>query len=400
MINNINRIIEDYNLEKEAIEIRRHIHSNPELSENEYNTMKFICEKLRDWDIDFQFGIAETGIVALIKGKKPGKTVAIRADMDALPITEETNLGFCSKNSGIMHACGHDAHVAILLTLAHLFSIIKSEICGNVKFLFQPAEETIGGAARMIEYGCLENPHVDYILGLHVEPSLNTGTIGIRFGKMYAGSDMIDIGIRGKSAHGAHPNEGLDTIVIGATLINAMQTVISRNVSPLNSAVCTIGKIKGGSVRNQIADELIMEGIIRTLDPQTRIFVKEQMKTICESIGTAMGAEINFKIMESYAPLINNKEVTDIVYATCEKVLGKEKIVIEEEPDLSCEDFSYFAEKRPSCYFHLGCYDNSLGERVDLHNAHFNIDERCLKIGIQLQAENTLSLLTKENDND
>lgn len=391
----LDKIIKKYKLDKEIIEIRRHIHQNPELSEMENETTKYICGKLDEWNIEYIKGVADTGVVAIVRGNQPGNTVAIRGDIDALPICEETNLDFASINKGIMHACGHDSHVSILLITARIMSLLKEELKGNVKFFFQPAEETIGGAERMIKDGCMENPKVDYVLGLHVEPAYDTGIVGIKYGKMYAASDIIDLSIRGKSAHGAHPNEGIDTISVAANIINTVQTVISRNVSPLNSAVCTFGMIKGGTVRNQIADYTKLEGIIRTLDQETRLSVREKIRAICENVGRAMGAQIEFNVAESYSPLINHDEVTSVVEMNAKSLVGEKNVVLEEFPDLSCEDFSYFAMNKPACYFHLGCYNQQNGPRVDLHHPKFNIDEECMVLGVKLQVENVISLLNK-----
>jgi len=391
----VDKIIKKYKLDKEIIEIRRHIHQNPELSEMENETAEYICKKLDEWSIEYIKGIADTGVVAIVRGGQPGNTVALRGDMDALPINEETNLDFASINKGVMHACGHDSHISILLITARIISLLKDELKGNVKFFFQPAEETVGGAERMIKDGCMENPEVDYVLGLHVDPAYDTGIVGIKYGKMYAASDMIDLNIKGKSAHGAHPNEGIDTIAVAANIINTVQTVISRNVSPLNSAVCTFGMIKGGTVRNQIADHTRLEGIIRTLDQETRLSVREKIRAICENIGKAMGAEIEFNVTESYSPLINNDEVTKVAEQNAKLIFGEKNVILEEYPDLSCEDFSYFAMNKPACYFHLGCHNPQNGLRVDLHHPKFTIDEKCMILGVKLQVENVISLLNK-----
>jgi len=390
---NFEKILGSQSLQDEVISIRRTLHQHPELSEQEHRTMAFIAEKLDEMKIPYETCVADTGIVATLEGGHPGPVAAIRADIDALSIEEETGLPFASQNPGVMHACGHDAHAAVLLGTARVLSQLREELHGTVKFFFQPAEETVGGAARMIEAGCLENPHVDYVLGLHVEPTQKVGQIGIRYGKMMAASDMIDIVIRGKGAHGAHPDEGVDAIMVAASILTAVQTVISRRVSPLESAVCSFGKIRGGSVRNQIADCVELSGIIRTLDPKQRIFVREQVKNLAESVAKAMGAEIDFHVTESYGPLVNDDAVTAAVEKNAVKMLGKEHVILEKLPDLGCEDFSFFALERPSCFFHLGCHSEEIGPYVDLHNSRFTIDERCLMIGVELQVRNVLSLL-------
>lgn len=393
---NIEKIIKDYHLEDEIIQIRRDLHQIPELGEAEFNTGKYICQKLDEWGVAYRDKVADTGIVALVTGAYPGKTVAMRSDIDALPITEDTGLPFASKNPGVMHACGHDAHISIALITCFVMSRIKDQLHGNVKFFFQPAEETIGGAERMIQDGCMHNPEVDYVLGLHVEPKYDIGDIGIRYGKMYAGSDMFNVDITGKGAHGAHPEDGTDAIAIAANIINTVQTVVSRTVGATNSAVVTFGMIQGGTVRNQIADSVHMEGIMRTLDPQTRLDVRGKVGKIVCSVAEAMGGKADFTVTESYGPLINADEVTQIVEANATAMVGKDHIIIEKEPDLCCEDFSYFALEKPGCYFHLGCYSEGNGPRVDLHHPQFTIDERCLIMGVRLQSANILSILEGE----
>lgn len=389
----IDELVKELNLDKELVEMRRDFHKYPELSGNEYRTMDKICQYLDEWGIKYEKGVADTGVVAIVEGKISGKTVGIRGDIDALPIEENNNASYSSQNPGVMHACGHDAHIAILLGVAKVLKALEGKLKGSVKFFFQPAEETTGGADRMIQAGCLENPHVDYVLGLHVEPKYVVGEVGIRYGKMYASSDMLTIKINGKSAHGAHPEEGVDAIIVAANILNALQTIVSRNVSPNNSAVCTFGTIHGGKVRNQIADYVELEGIMRTLDPKTRMFAREKVRIICEQVADSMGAKAELIIDESYSPLMNTDEVVDVVCQNAKNILGKENVFIEDAPDLSTEDFSYFATERKACYFHLGCANIENDKAVDLHNPEFDIDERCLPVGVNIQIQNILSLL-------
>lgn len=392
----VNEILENMDLENEIIAIRRTLHQNPCVSEHEEETVKFLASKLDELGIAYEIILDGCSIVATLEGGKPGPVVGVRGDIDALPIKEETGLPFASKKEGIMHACGHDAHAAILLGTAKVLASMKEELSGTVKFFFQPAEESIGGAQRMIAAGCLENPHVDYVVGLHVSPLFKAGEIGVKYGKGYAASDMIDIRIRGKSSHGAHPDKGVDAIIVAANILNTIQTVVSRRVAPEESAVCSFGKIVGGTVRNQIADTVTLNGIIRTLDPKQRVFVREQVQKIAESVASAMGGEAEFILMESYGPLMNNDAVVEVVEKNAIQLLGKENVIREKNPNLGTEDFSYFALERPACFFHLGCYNEKMGERVDLHNCRFNIDESCLKIGVAMQVKNVLSLLNGE----
>lgn len=381
---------------EKIIKQRRKLHRCPELSEEEAKTADSICAFLDDINVPYKKNIAGHGVMAWIEGTAgPGPVIGVRGDMDALPIEEENDTEYRSQVPGVMHACGHDAHVTILLGLAELLSIYKEKLKGTVKLIFQPAEETIGGADRMIKEGVLEAPDVDYMLGLHVEPQFDVGKVGIKYGKMYAASDMIDVIIHGKSAHGAHPDQGVDVICVAAEIITAVQVMIAREVSPLDSAVCTFGLIKAGTARNQIADRLEMEGIIRTLDPSSRMRMRKRVGEICRLTAQKMGADVEYIVHESYSSLINDNQITALVQETAEEVLGKDNVVIEEFPDLGCEDFSFFAEKKPSCYFHLGCYDEKLGERVDLHNSKFDIDEECLFKGIELQLNNIIKICEK-----
>ena len=390
-----NNIFTDKGLEEEIREIRRHLHQYPGLSEHEEESAAYLAEKLEQWGIPYEMVLDGTGIVAVLQGDSEGPVVGLRADIDALPVQEETGLPYASKIPGVMHACGHDAHAAILMGVAKVLSGMRSQLKGTVKFFFQPAEESVGGAARMIEAGCLENPHVDFMLGLHVAPEYETDQVGIRYGKMYAASDMIDITVHGKGAHGAQPEAGVDSIMAAAAILNGIQPVISRNVAPTDSAVCSIGKIHGGAVRNQIADCVEMSGIIRTLDPKTRIEVRNRIQATAEGIGQLMGAEVYFHVTESYGPLINDDAVTAAVERNAKELLGGENVFREEVPELGCEDFSYFAAARPACYFHLGCSSSEAApdQRPVLHNSCFQIDEHCMMTGVALQVKNVLALL-------
>ena len=387
----IEDLLDREKFKEEMIQLRRVFHQFPELSQHESQTAERICKFLDNIGVPYKKHIADNGIMAWISGET-GTVVAVRGDMDALPIEERNDVPYCSKVPGKMHACGHDVHITVLLGLAKLLSLYKDKLKGTVKLFFQPAEETVGGAAGMIKEGVLENPRVDVVLGLHVEPSYDIGQVGIKFGKMYAASDMVDVRIYGKSAHGAHPDEGVDVICIAAEIVTAIQIMIAREVNPLDSAVCTFGSIHGGTVRNQIADSLEMQGIIRTVDPDTRIRMRKRVKEICCLTAKKMGADAEVMFYESYGSLINDDCITQIVKNSAEELLGKEKVIIEETPDLSCEDFSCFAEQRPACYFHLGCYSEKAGERVDLHNSMFDIDEECIINGIELQFNNIINI--------
>lgn len=381
------------NIEEELISIRRDFHMFPELGGCENRTMNKICEYLDLWNIEYLKEVADTGVVAIIRGSKNGKTVAIRADIDALPIIEENDIEYKSKNKGIMHACGHDAHTTIALGAAKILKLMQKDLKGNVKIFFQPAEETTGGAERMINEGCLENPSVDHVLGLHVDPTLKTGTVGIKYGKMMASSDEFCIKVKGKSTHGAYPHQGIDPIYTASNIVVSLQSVISRNLSPLNCAVITIGSINGGTKSNIIPDEVTMTGIIRTLDQNTRDYVKDRIAKIVENITESLGAKGEVFFRESYGALINDDTVTEIVRKTAEKTLGKNNVIINEFPNMGTEDFSYFSKTVKSCFFNLGCRNDDRGIIYPIHSSKFNLDEKCLKIGVELQVNNVMELL-------
>lgn len=380
----------------ELNDIRRELHKNPELGGSEYKTMDKICSYLDSWGIEHEKGIAETGVVAIVRGKNKKENalcIGIRADIDALPIKEETNIDFKSINEGAMHACGHDAHTTIALGTAKIIKSMESELKGDVKFFFQPAEETTGGAERMIKAGCLKNPNVEYVLGLHVDPGLETGKIGIKYGKMMASSDEVRIKACGKSTHGAHPDQGVDPIVIASNIVVSLQSLVSRNISPLNSAVLTMGSIHGGTGGNIIPDEVEMAGILRTLDPDTRAFMKKRIAEVVENVPKALGGEGSLCIRESYGALINNDEAVDAVRETAERILGKDNVAILDFPNMGTEDFSYFTQNAKGCFFNLGCRNEKIDAVYPIHSSKFMLDEACLEIGVKLQVENILNLL-------
>ncbi|MEA5093720.1 MAG: amidohydrolase [Sedimentibacter saalensis] len=385
------------NISEELINIRREFHKDPELGGYEFKTMDRICSYLDSWGIEYKKGIAQTGVCAIVRGKnRSGEKnicVGVRADIDALPLKEEADVDFKSLNDGAMHACGHDAHTAIALGTAKVIKSMEDTLKGDVKFFFQPAEETTGGAERMISEGVLKNPDVDYVLGLHVDTGINTGTVKLKYGKMMASSDEITIRVSGKSTHGAHPDKGVDPLVIAANLIMSLQSLVSRNISPLNQAVFTLGTIHGGTRGNIIPDEVEMTGILRTLDPETRSFMKKRIGEMVENVPKAYGGEGKLYIRESYMALINSDEAVDSVRSVAEKILGENNILISQEPDMGTEDFSYFAANVKSCFFNLGCRNEEIGAVYPIHSNRFKIDENCLATGVQLQVENVMKLL-------
>ncbi len=377
--------------------IRREFHKYPELGGCEYKTMDKICSYLDLWGVEYKKGVAETGVVAIIRGKNKlkddYKCIGIRADIDALPINEETDVCFKSVNDGVMHACGHDAHTAVALGTAKIIKSMESKLKGDVKFFFQPAEETTGGAERMIDAGCLKNPDVEYVFGLHVDPGLETGKVGIKYGKMMASSDEIFINVRGKSTHGAHPEKGTDPVVIASNIVVALQTLVSRSTSPLNSVVLTIGSIHGGTAPNIISDSVEMKGILRTLDEETRGDMKKRIAAVVENISKAMDGEGTLAIRESYGALINNDDAVDKLKKAAEKVLGAENVEILECPNMGTEDFSYFSRNSKACFFNLGCRNERIGAIYPIHSSEFLLDEGCLRMGVKIYVENILGIL-------
>lgn len=373
------------------IDIRRYLHKHPELSKKEYNTQRYIIQKLEEENIPC-YKTADTGVVGIIEGRQNGRVIGIRADIDALPILEESNEEYCSENKGVMHACGHDAHTAILLGTAKFFNSIKDQLNGSVKLFFQPAEETTGGAKRMVEEGCMENPAVDYVIGLHVMPYIQFDAIELKYGQANAATNAIKITVKGKAAHGAYPEKGIDAILISSHMVCALQSLVSRNVSPLNPCVLTIGMINGGVKENVIAEEVVLKGTLRTLNPETRSFMKKRIKDLCVGIAASFQGECSVEVIDDYPALINDNEVIEVIRKSAEEVLGREKIHIKEYPSLGSEDFQYFAEHIPGAFYSVGCKLEEKGEYA-LHTKDFDIDERCLKTGLLVHVNTVLNLL-------
>jgi len=379
--------------ETELIDFRRDIHMHPEIGGEEFRTMEKICAHLDTYGLTYEKGIADTGVVVRIKGNRPGKTIGIRADIDALPIDDATDLPYKSCVPGRMHACGHDMHTTIVLGIAKVLASLKGEFAGNFTLLFQPAEESFGGADRMIQAGALENPHVDHVVGLHVATGYKPGYCGIKYGGMYAGSDGFRIVVKGKSAHAAGPQASIDPIVTAAEIIMAIQTIVSRNTAPQDSAVVSFGAIHGGVVQNQIPDSVELKGTCRTLNPTVREFTIKRVKEISESVAAAMGATVEFTRIPSYPPLVNGDEVVDVVKNVLTEALGEDHVNLEKESEMGCEDFAYYAAARPSCFWHLGSRPDKPDEEIyGAHNTKYEANEAALAYGVKLQATIALTL--------
>lgn len=361
------------------VDIRRKLHRIPEGGFKEFKTQRVIMDALDEMGIPYT--TERTWVVGLIEGEYEGETVAIRADMDALPMTEPDGCPFRSEHEGMMHACGHDAHVAMALGAARVLNGLKSRIHGKVKLLFQPAEETDGGAEPMVKAGVMENPHVDRVYGLHVMPHLPVGKIETRAGTLNASTDTVMLTIRGKAGHGAYPDLGTDSIVCAAQVISALQSVVSRNVSPLQSAVLTIGKIEGGTVQNIICDEVRMCGTLRTANAELRSMMIERITEIVQGVSAAMGCGAEVDISSGYAALVNNDAEAARVKRVAGRLFGAENVVDKPAPSMGGEDFSFFCDCAPGAFFHVGCVKPEWMPAPPLHSRDFRIDEECLMLG-------------------
>ena len=361
------------------ISIRRKLHRIPEGGFAEYKTQKVIMDALDE--IGIPYTTERTWVIALIDGAQPGETVAIRADMDALPLMEPEGCEFRSEHDGMMHACGHDAHMAMALGVAKVLNGLKDQIHGSVKFLFQPAEETEGGAEPMVKAGAMENPHVDRVYGLHVMPHLPVGKIETRAGTLNASTDTVLLTIRGKAGHGAYPEQGTDAIVCAAQVISALQSIVARNVSPLQSAVLTIGTIEGGTAQNIICDEVRMRGTLRTANAELRAQMKKRIEKIVCGIADAMNCTAEAKIIPGYAALVNNDNEAARIKRVAGRLFGAENVVDKPSPSMGGEDFSFFSDCAPGAFFHVGCVSPEWMPAPPLHSRDFRINEDCLTIG-------------------
>jgi amidohydrolase len=333
--------------------------------------------------LDVRRGMAKTGVVGLLKGRKPGRTVAIRADMDALPLDEANRVPYASQIKGKMHACGHDAHVTILLGVAKFFSSIPDQVKGNIKWIFQPAEEGGGGGRIMVEEGVLKNPKVDAIFGAHVFPFLSVGKVGIYEREGLAAADRFTIKIIGKGGHAASPHVSKDPILATGHLITQIHSIVSRNVNPLESGVITIGKVSGGTASNIIPDEVELIGTVRSLNPQVREELKSRIEQVTQGIARSFSMDCRFDFEYGYPVLINNPEMSKLVGLACSKGIGKENVEVV-KPSMGGEDFAYYLEKVPGSFFRLGCRNEEKGLIHPYHSSLFDIDEEVLPFGVEM----------------
>lgn len=379
--------------EKERmIHLRRELHRIPEPAFREEKTSKFVTSVLEELDLEVWTGVAKTGVVALLRGRKAGRTILVRADIDALTVKEETGVDYASAHDGWMHACGHDGHMAIALTVARILARNREAVRGNVKFVFQPAEEGPGGAKPMIEEGVLEDPHVDAALGLHLWNYLPVGKIGVRDGPVMASMDSFRIIIKGRGAHGAIPQDGVDAIVVAGQAINALQTIVSREVAPIAPCVVTIGTIKGGYAFNIIAETVEMEGTARALDPGLRETIPRRIERIIKGLTSGMRADYKLEYNFLYPVTVNDKEMVQIVREAAAEAVGKENVVVPDQT-MGGEDMAFFLQEVPGCFFFVGSANSEKGLDAPHHSPRFNFDEEALAIGSEVMIRAVLKYL-------
>ncbi len=365
---------------------RQHIHANPELSFKEHETSAFIKDKLATWGIEFK-EMADTGVVGLIKGELPSdQIIALRADMDALPIHEANDKPYKSKNEGVMHACGHDVHSSSLLGTAYILNELKAEFGGTIKLVFQPAEELLpGGASIMIKEGVLENPKPHTMVGQHVMPLIETGKVGFRSGIYMASTDELYVTVHGKGGHGAQPHQNIDPVLITAHIIVALQQIVSRNADPRLPSVLSFGKVNANGATNIIPNEVKLEGTFRTLNEEWRNEAHRLMKKMAEGIAESMGGSCDFNIMRGYPFLINEEKLTANAIAYAQEYLGEEN-VIDLDIWMAAEDFAYYSQVTDACFYRLGTGNVAKGTTYSVHTPNFDIDEDALKTSTGLMA--------------
>ena len=371
--------------------IRRQIHMHPELGYQEKRTSAFVAKTMRSMGIEVRTGVAKTGVVALLEGGRSGKTVALRGDMDALPITEQTTTPYRSRVDGVMHACGHDANTTTVIGAAMLLAHMRDELAGNVKFIFQPSEEAPpGGAAAMIRAGALRKPKVDAIIGVHVDPSVPVGKMGLREGPMMAAADDFSFAMLGEAAHGAKPHLGVDAIALAAQAIEALQKIPSRRINPVHPVVVTVGTIKGGYRRNVIADRVECEGTARTLDARDRKRVERLIGKTLAGVARAGGGSYEYSFDRGYPILECDPGITDIVRRATVDVLGRRGVVEIGEPSMGGEDFAYFVNEVPGMMVRLGTGNKKKGTTYPWHHPKFDIDEDGLWLGAAVVARSVV----------
>lgn len=370
------------NMLEELIQIRRELHKIPETAFEEYQTSQYIKDRLDEFDIPW-VSMAKTGVVGLIQGNHPGKTLLIRADIDGLPITEESGVPFASERHGFMHACGHDVHVTCLLGAAKLLNSLKEQLHGNVKLVFQPAEEGVGGALPMIKEGVMENPSVDGAIALHVEPLEAVGNVQLKNGPVMASPDDFKLTVRGVGGHGASPHTCVDPILVGSMIVNAYQTIVSRHFDPMTPCVVSVCSFHSGSCTNAIPDTATLTGTARSLNHETRQKLTQLLEKIAVETAQSMGAACDFEFLPLYPPTINAPEMNDLIANACD--LSGVKTVELERASMAGDDFAYFCECVPGSYFKLGVGNETA--KYPIHSPKFQADENALPVGVAILAQ-------------
>lgn len=380
--------------QEEMIKWRRHLHRHPELSFHEVETAKYIKEVLSDFPhLEIQTP-TENSVVAILKGSEPGKTIALRADIDALPINEESDVDFRSENKGVMHACGHDTHTAMLLGAVKTLTSMQDKITGVVKFIFQPAEEEPpGGAKLLVEAGVMDD--VDMVFGLHIFPTIPVGMIGSNKGAITASSDIFTLKIQGKGSHGSTPELSIDPILVGVEIISNLNNIVSRKVSAFDNAVISIGEFNSGKTANVIPDTARIQGTIRTTDKKVRMKIKAQIEETIAGICAIYGANYSLDYIMGYSQVVNDSEATDIVRSVAEKIVGKENIFVS-PPMMGGEDFSAYTDVKPGSFFILGGGTEAEGCGYTNHHPKFKIMEECFKVGAAMHTQIVLDILGKD----
>ena len=384
-VKDITKKYKDYIIEK-----RRYFHMNPEPSFNEYNTSKVVQEELKKLEIPFEI-FAKTGIIATIKGKNPGKTVLLRADMDALEVCEKNNVSYRSQKEGLMHACGHDGHIAMLLGAAHVLNEIKNDISGEIKLLFQPAEEIAKGAKAMIEESKIIDS-IDAAFAIHLWQGVPVGKISLESGARMAAADLFSIKVKGKSGHGSMPHETIDAVVVASAIVMNLQHLVSRNTNPLDTLVVTVGKLTAGTRHNIIAGEALLEGTIRSFSDEVWKKVPEQIERVVKNTAAAYNAEAEIDLVRATPPLVNNQDISDILKASAEKLYGEE-VVTKYEKTPGGEDFAYFTQAVPGALAFVGIRNDEKGINSPHHNETFDMDEEALEMGANLYAQFAIDFL-------
>jgi len=382
-------------LKNELVRLRRDFHRHPELGLQERRTASVVAKYLSDLGLEVETGIGGTGVAALLRGGAPGKTLLLRADIDALPIQEKNEVEYRSMNDGVMHACGHDGHTAILLAVARILAAHRGEIRGRVKLVFQPGEEGMGGARRMIEDGVLENPRPDAAFALHLLSVLPYGVVGVRNGAILASMDSFTVRFLGKGGHAAMPEGGVDAILAAAQAITALQSLISREVSPMTPLVVHVGTIHGGQAFNIVADRVEVEGTVRTLDEALQATVPERMDRILKGVTEAFRGSHELEYRKVYAPVVNDSPMTDLVRQVAAQVVGPEN-TIEVPPAMGSDDMAFFLKEVPGSYFFVGAGNAERGLTQPHHNSRFDLEEEALLTGAEMMARLALSYLGGE----